>query len=85
MFCGEETTVAYGDKTIGTNHVLPTLRAARYTGGLSVGKFVKTVTYQYGDQKGSLEIAKVCERACNYENMAGHALSCTVRIKKYEK
>ena len=85
MFCGEETTVAYGDKTIGTNHVLPTLRAARYTGGLSVGKFVKTVTYQYGDQKGSLEIARVCERACYYENMAGHALSCTVRIKKYEK
>ena len=83
MFCGEETTVSYGDKTIGTNHVLPTLRAARYTGGLSVGKFVKTVTYQYATQAASLEIAKVCERACNYENMLAHGISCRVRIEKY--
>lgn len=83
MFCGEETTVSYGDKTIGTNHVLPTMQAARYTGGLSVGKFVKTVTYQYATQESSLEIARVCERACNYENMLAHGLSCTVRIKKY--
>ena len=83
MFCGEETTVSYGDKTIGTNHVLPTLRAARYTGGLSVGKFVKTVTYQYATKEASLEIAKVCERACNYENMLAHGISCRVRIKKY--
>ena len=85
MFCGEETTVAYGDKTIGTNHVLPTMRAARYTGGLSVGKFVKTVTYQYAAKEASLEIARVCERACNYENMLGHGLSCRARIAKYEK
>ena len=85
MFCGEETTVAYGDKTIGTNHVLPTMRAARYTGGLSVGKFVKTVTYQYATRKASLDIARVCERACNYENMLAHGLSCRVRIDKYEK
>jgi len=84
MFCGEETTVAYGDKTIGTNHVLPTLRAARYTGGLSVGKFVKTVTYQYATRKASLEIARICERACNYENMLAHGISCRVRIDKYE-
>jgi sulfopropanediol 3-dehydrogenase len=83
MFCGEETTVSYGDKTIGTNHVLPTLRAARYTGGLSVGKFVKTVTYQYATKAASLEIAKVCERACNYENMLAHGISCRVRIEKY--
>jgi sulfopropanediol 3-dehydrogenase len=83
MFCGEETTVAYGDKTIGTNHVLPTLRAARYTGGLSVHKFLKTVTYQHATREGSLEIAKVCERACNYENMLAHGLSCRVRIDKY--
>jgi sulfopropanediol 3-dehydrogenase len=83
LFCGEQTTVAYGDKTIGTNHVLPTLKAARYTGGLFVGKFVKTVTYQYADRKGSYRIADVCERACNYENMLGHGLSCTVRKKKY--
>ena len=85
MFCGEETTVAYGDKTIGTNHVLPTMGAARYTGGLSVGKFVKTVTYQYADVPGSYKIAEVCERACNYENMLGHGLSCKVRVDKYGK
>ncbi len=83
MFCGEETTVAYGDKTIGTNHVLPTMGAARYTGGLSVHKFVKLVTYQYATREASLEIAKVCERACNYENMLAHGLSCRVRIDKY--
>jgi sulfopropanediol 3-dehydrogenase len=83
MFCGEETTVAYGDKTIGTNHVLPTMRAARYTGGLSVGKFVKTVTYQHATREASHEIAKVCERACNYENMLGHGISCKVRVEKY--
>jgi sulfopropanediol 3-dehydrogenase len=85
MFCGEETTVSYGDKTIGTNHVLPTLRAARYTGGLSVGKFVKTQTYQYATKEASLEIARVCERACNYENMLAHGISCRVRIEKYGK
>jgi sulfopropanediol 3-dehydrogenase len=85
MFCGEETTVAYGDKTIGTNHVLPTMRAARYTGGLSVHKFVKTVTYQHATKEGSLGIARVCERACNYENMLAHGLSCRVRIEKYGK
>lgn len=83
LFCGEETTVAYGDKTIGTNHVLPTMRAARYTGGLSVGKFVKTVTYQYADRAGSFKIAEVCERSCNYENMLAHGLSCKVRVEKY--
>jgi sulfopropanediol 3-dehydrogenase len=85
MFCGEETTVAYGDKTIGTNHVLPTMRAARYTGGLYVGKFVKTVTYQHATREASLKVAEVCERACNYENMLAHGLSCRVRIDKYGK
>ena len=83
MFCGEETTVSYGDKTIGTNHVLPTMGAAKYTGGLYVGKFVKTVTYQYASKAASLEIAKVCERACNYENMLAHGISCRVRTEKY--
>jgi sulfopropanediol 3-dehydrogenase len=82
-FLGEETTVAYGDKTIGTNHVLPTMKAARYTGGLSVGKFVKTVTYQYATKEGSYKIADVCERACNYENMLAHGLSCKARKEKY--
>ena len=85
MFCGEETTVAYGDKIIGTNHVLPTLRAARYTGGLYVGKFVKTVTFQHATKEASLKIAEICERACNYENMLAHGISCKVRIEKYSK
>ncbi|MGA7578380.1 MAG: histidinol dehydrogenase [Desulfobaccales bacterium] len=85
MFCGEETTVAYGDKTIGTNHVLPTMRAARYTGGLYVGKFVKTVTYQWATKEASHKIAEVCERACNYENMLAHGISCKVRVEKYGK
>ena len=85
LFCGEETTVSYGDKTIGTNHVLPTMGAAKYTGGLYVGKFVKNVTYQYATKAASLEIARVCERAANYENMLAHGISCRVRIEKYEK
>ncbi len=85
VFLGEETTVAYGDKTIGTNHVLPTMKAARYTGGLSVGKFVKTVTYQYATKDASYKIADVCERACNYENMLAHGISCKVRKEKYAK
>ncbi|MBW1818843.1 MAG: histidinol dehydrogenase [Deltaproteobacteria bacterium] len=83
-FLGEETTVAFGDMAIGTNHVLPTTGAARYTGGLSVGKFLKTVTYQYASREGSLPVARVCERACEYENLPGHANSCRVRIEKYE-
>ena len=83
VFLGEETTVAYGDKAIGTNHVLPTMGASRYTGGLSVGKFVKTVTYQYATKKASYKIADVCERACNYENMLAHGISCKVRKDKY--
>ena len=81
VFLGEETTVAF----IGTNHVLPTMRAARYTGGLSVGKFVKTVTYQYATKEASYKIADVCERACNYENMLAHGISCKVRKEKYSK
>jgi sulfopropanediol 3-dehydrogenase len=85
MFCGEETTVAYGDKGIGTNHVLPTMRAARYTGGLSVHKFVKIVTYQHANREGSLQVGRVCERICQYENMLAHGLSCRVRIDKYGK
>ena len=85
VFLGEETTVAYGDKTIGTNHVLPTMKAARYTGGLFVGKFVKTVTYQYATKEASRKIAEVCERSCNYENMLAHGISCKVRKEKYTK
>lgn len=85
IFLGEETTVAYGDKTIGTNHVLPTMKAAKYTGGLFVGKFVKTVTYQYATKEASVKIADVCERACNYENMLAHGISCKVRKDKYTR
>lgn len=85
VFLGEETTVAYGDKTIGTNHVLPTMRAARYTGGLSVGKFVKTVTYQYATKEASAKIGDICERACNYENMLAHGITCRIRRERYSK
>lgn len=83
LFLGEETTVAYGDKSIGTNHVLPTMRAARYTGGLYVGKLLKVVTYQYATREASAGLAAVCERACNYENMLAHGISCKVRAEKY--
>lgn len=85
IFLGEETTVAYGDKTIGTNHVLPTMKAARYTGGLSVGKFIKIVTYQYVTKEASAKISEVCERSCNYENMLAHGISCKIRKEKYAK
>jgi sulfopropanediol 3-dehydrogenase len=61
------------------------MKAARYTGGLSVGKFVKTVTYQYATREASIKIAEVCERSCNYENMLAHGISCKVRKEKYAK
>jgi sulfopropanediol 3-dehydrogenase len=83
LFLGEETTVAYGDKSIGTNHVLPTMEAARYTGGLYVGKFLKVVTYQYATREASGKMAAICERACNYENMLAHGISCKVRVEKH--
>jgi sulfopropanediol 3-dehydrogenase len=83
LFLGEETTVAYGDKTIGTNHILPTAGAARYTGGLWVGKFLKTVTYQECTPQASVAIGEVCARQCRIENFEGHARSCDVRVRKY--
>lgn len=83
LFIGEETTVAYGDKSIGTNHILPTSRAARYTGGVWVGKFIKTVTYQRMTRKASVEVGKVTERQCNIERMYAHGLTAVARIKKY--
>ena len=85
LFLGEETTVAYGDKSIGTNHVLPTMEAAKYTGGLYVGKFLKVVTYQYASREASGKLAAICERACNYENMLAHGISCKVRVEKHGK
>ncbi|ADB48564.1 histidinol dehydrogenase [Conexibacter woesei] len=83
LFLGEGTTVAYGDKAIGTNHVLPTAGAARYTGGLWVGKFLKTVTYQECDPAASARIGEICARQCRLEHFEGHARSCDVRVRKY--
>lgn len=83
LFIGEETTVAYGDKTIGTNHVLPTSRAARYTGGLWVGKFLKTCTYQRCTQAASIEVGAVCDRQCTAERMLAHALTARLRVERY--
>ena len=83
LFIGEETTVAYGDKCIGTNHILPTSRAARYTGGLWVGKFLKTCTYQRMTPAASREIGAVTERQCQVENMLAHGVTARVRIERY--
>jgi sulfopropanediol 3-dehydrogenase len=85
LFIGEETTVAYGDKTIGTNHILPTSRAARYTGGVWVGKFLKTCTYQRMTPAASVETAEVTERQCILENMLAHAITARVRIERYRE
>jgi len=83
LFIGEETTVAYGDKTIGTNHILPTSRSARYTGGLWVGKFIKTVTYQKMTGAASVACGEVTGRQCNVEKMLAHAATAAIRVKKY--
>ena len=83
LFIGEETTVAYGDKTIGTNHILPTSRAARYTGGVWVGKFLKTCTYQRMTPEASVEVGEVTERQCNLENMLAHGITARVRVERY--
>ncbi|MBP6964170.1 MAG: histidinol dehydrogenase [Armatimonadetes bacterium] len=83
LFIGEETTVAYGDKCIGTNHILPTSRAARYTGGVWVGKFLKTCTYQRMTPEASREIGAVTERQCKLEHMLAHGITAKVRVKRY--
>ena len=85
LFIGEETTVAYGDKTIGTNHILPTSRAARYAGGVWVGKFLKTCTYQHMTAKASIETGEVTERQCELENMLAHAITARVRVDRYSR
>lgn len=79
LFLGEETTVAYGDKGIGTNHILPTEKAARYTGGVWVGKFIKTVTYQRCTKEASQKLAPIISRQCEYEGMVAHALTADIR------
>ena len=85
LFIGEETTVAYGDKSIGTNHILPTSRSARYTGGVWVGKFLKTVTYQKMTPEASIEVGEVTERQCEIERMLAHGITASVRIKRFAK
>src|SRR5215210_2288064 len=84
LFLGPRTNVSYGDKVIGTNHTLPTQRAARYTGGLWVGKFLKTVTYQRVlTDEASARIGEVCSRLCMLEGFAGHAEQANVRVRRY--
>ena len=84
LFLGENTCVSYGDKVIGTNHVLPTLGAARYTGGLWVGKYLRTVTYQeVSDPGASGELGRVCGRAARVELFEGHARSGDVRAGRH--
>ena len=83
LFVGEETTVAYGDKSIGTNHILPTSRSARYSGGVWVGKFLKTVTFQKMTREASIEVAKVTARQCQVERMLAHGITATVRVQRF--
>ena len=84
LFLGPRTNVSYGDKVIGTNHTLPTGLAARYTGGLWVGKFLKTVTYQRVlTDEASARIGAVCSRLCMLEGFAGHAEQANVRVRRY--
>jgi sulfopropanediol 3-dehydrogenase len=84
LFLGPRTNVAYGDKVIGTNHTLPTKKAARYTGGLWVGKFLKTVTYQRVlTDAASAMIGEYCSRLCMLEGFSGHAEQANVRVRRY--
>ena len=83
LFLGEETTVSYGDKAAGTNHVLPTSRAASYTGGLSVHKYMKIVTWQRTTREGSKAIAEATARISRLEGMEGHARTADARLAKY--
>jgi len=82
LFLGEHATVAYGDKAIGTNHVLPTMGAARYTGGLWVGKFLKTCTYQRLTAEGTRQVAPAVAAICAAERMEGHGLTATMRLER---
>ena len=83
LFLGEETTVSYGDKAAGTNHVLPTSGAASYTGGLSVHKYMKIVTWQRATREGSKQVAEATARISRLEGMEGHARAADVRLAKY--
>lgn len=84
LFLGPRTNVAYGDKVIGTNHTLPTRKAARYTGGLWVGKFLKTCTYQRVlTDEASATVGEVCSRLCALEGFIGHGEQANVRVRRY--
>ena len=83
LFLGVETNVAYGDKVVGTNHTLPTNKAARYTGGLWVGKFLKTCTYQKLTKEGSSHIAEYCSRLCDMEGFAAHKEQADIRLRRF--
>lgn len=83
LFIGSETNVAYGDKVIGTNHTLPTGRAARYTGGLWVGKFIKTCTYQKVTPSATAYIGEYCSRLCALEGFWGHKAQADLRVRRY--
>ena len=83
LFLGEETTVAFGDKASGTNHVLPTSGAAGYTGGLSVHKYMKIVTWQRATREGSKPVAEATARISRLEGMEGHARTADIRLRKY--
>ena len=84
LFLGPRTNVAYGDKVIGTNHTLPTMKAARYTGGLWVGKFLKTCTYQrVTTDAASTKVGEYCSRLCMLEGFAGHAEQANIRLRRY--
>jgi sulfopropanediol 3-dehydrogenase len=83
LFLGPETNVAYGDKVIGTNHTLPTRLAARYTGGLWVGKFIKTVTYQRCTPEASAMIGEYGSRLCDLEGFMGHKAQADLRVRRY--
>ena len=84
LFLGPETNVAYGDKVIGTNHTLPTKLAARYTGGLWVGKFIKTCTYQRVTAEATVTIGEYCSRLCALEGFAGHQAQADLRVARYK-
>lgn len=86
LFLGNRTNVAYGDKAIGTNHTLPTKKAARFTGGLWVGKFIKTCTYQrITTDEASVLVGSYCSRLCEIEGFAGHKKQADIRIERYSK
>ena len=84
LFLGQETNVSYGDKVIGTNHTLPTKKAARYTGGLWVGKFIKTCTYQRVTPEATATIGEYCSRLCELEGFAGHKAQADIRVARYK-